>query len=676
MLIFLLISFFTFSIYILGVSPSVYGGDSGDIILAAYFGGVAHPPGYPLNTMIGWIFTHLPVGISVAYKANLMMAIVQSLVVGVVFLTLYKLTKNIFASLSAVFILAFTPLFWLYAHVAEVFQLNLLLVSISCYFLILWRQSFSKKRGEIKFLYLAFLFWGLAVFHHQTSVLLAPAYFFLIYKTDKKIFGKLKSLLKLFGFFLLGFTPYIYVPFAALRKTPINWTDASNLDHFARLVTRADYGSFIASKSFVGARAGERVWQVLSYFGFVKSDFTLFGILLMILGAVYLIKREKVLFWFLFLAAFFSGPFFLAYASFALSGSFLFGIWERFLLLSYFFLAIFLAFGVVAVFEFIVDKFLKKIRLSFIKREVVFLIFGLSFLAFPLTLLLVNYPKTDLSGFKLGDWLGHDALVSSEPGSMLFLFDDTLVFNTQYVFYTSSDFGDRKVIAGGLLRHLDYRQQLMREYPDLTFPDNFAEFTDAESAYFMTELIKSNLGKLAIYSLGFQPPIKKGYVWLPVGLLNKLEKDDVDSETVLNLNTKAYSQFNLKDFGANFGYTHFIPEHIKELYYFSLVGVGNEMLARGFVRESQAYFRNASLLLSELLSDKTGALIGSGDAYMKLSDCEGAKSAYIQAYVVNSHSIDVLQSLVRFSQDCDKNAVKVWQDKLDSEKRKGESKFR
>src|SRR3989338_3280724 len=184
MLIFLLISFFTFSIYILGVSPSVYGGDSGDIILAAYFGGVAHPPGYPLNSIIGWFFTHLPFGVSVAYRANLMMAVVQSLVVGIVFLTLYKLTKNIFASLSAAFILAFTPLFWLYAHVAEVFHLNFLLVSISCYFLILWRQSFSKKRGEIKFLYLAFLFWGLAVFYHQTSVLLAPAYFFLFFKTD------------------------------------------------------------------------------------------------------------------------------------------------------------------------------------------------------------------------------------------------------------------------------------------------------------------------------------------------------------------------------------------------------------------------------------------------------------------------------------------------------------
>src|SRR3989344_4887503 len=136
MLIFLLISFFTFSIYILGVSPSVYGGDSGDIILAAYFGGVAHPPGYPLNSIIGWFFTHLPFGVSVAYRANLMMAVFASLTVGFAFLTIYKLTKNGFVALAASLVLAFIPLFWLYAHIAEVFQLNLLLVALRVYFLI------------------------------------------------------------------------------------------------------------------------------------------------------------------------------------------------------------------------------------------------------------------------------------------------------------------------------------------------------------------------------------------------------------------------------------------------------------------------------------------------------------------------------------------------------------
>lgn len=672
MTISLLISVFTFIIYFLGVSPSIFGGDSGDIILAAYFGGVAHPSGYPLNSIIGWFFTHLPIGMSVAYRANLMMAVFESLIVGLAFLTIYKLTKNGFVALAASLVLAFTPLFWLYAHVAEVFQLNLLLVAVSVYFLIAWRQADKNKRN-IRLLYLSLVFWGLAVFHHQTSILLAPAYFLLIYKTDKKIFAKFKSLLKLLAFFLVGFFPYIYVPFAAFAKTPINWTDASNLGNLIRLITRADYGSFIASKSFVGARAMERVLQVLSYFGFVKSDFTLFGILLMILGAVYLLRREKVLFWFLFLAAFFSGPFFLAYASFALTGSFLFGIWERFLLLSYFFLAIFLSFGIKAVFEFVVDKFLKKIRFQSIRRGVLILIFGFSFLAFPLTLLLINYPKTDLSGFKLGDWLGHDVLVSSKPNSLIFVFDDTLAFNTQYIFYTSGEFADRMLIVGGQMRHLDYRQQIARQYPNLNLPEDFFKSNSAESGYFISKLIKANMDKVPIYSVGFQPAVD-GYIWVPVGMLNKLEKNDFSSEVALDLNKEAFVRFALADFGANFGYTHFIPEHIKGLYYLSLVSVGNDLMYRGFFEDARVYFADAAMLIA----DKTGAFVGLGDVSMKLNDCNSARAAYFKAYQVNPSRVEVLGSISRYFLDCEHNEKEsaVYKDKADEEKRKNDSTFR
>ena len=90
---FLFVSLFTFVIYFLGISHGVYGGDAGDITLANWFGGVAHPPGYPLNTMIGYIFTHLPFGDTVSYRSNLMSAVLQAMSIGVVFLIVKKLTR-------------------------------------------------------------------------------------------------------------------------------------------------------------------------------------------------------------------------------------------------------------------------------------------------------------------------------------------------------------------------------------------------------------------------------------------------------------------------------------------------------------------------------------------------------------------------------------------------------
>jgi len=44
--------------------------------------------------------------------------------------------------------LAFTPLFLLYAHIIEVFQLNLVLVGASVYFLFAWREKWLASVGK------------------------------------------------------------------------------------------------------------------------------------------------------------------------------------------------------------------------------------------------------------------------------------------------------------------------------------------------------------------------------------------------------------------------------------------------------------------------------------------------------------------------------------------------
>ena len=260
-----------------GISHSVFGGDSGDIILAAWFGGVAHPPGYPLNTMIGWFFTHLSVGGSVAFRADIMAAFFQALNVGVLFLIVKKLTRNTIISLGASLVIAFNPLFWLYAHTLEVFQLKILLAFLAQYFLLCWFEG--KKKTH---LYISIALLGLAVFHHTMSLLIIPAFAFLIYKKDKKIFSQKKVIIRLLSVFLAGVLPYLFVIFAAFRKTPINWDDPSNLNNLIRLATRADFGSFSAADFLVGQTLQMRFVQLLSFFGFIKNDFLLIGLLLVI----------------------------------------------------------------------------------------------------------------------------------------------------------------------------------------------------------------------------------------------------------------------------------------------------------------------------------------------------------------------------------------------------------
>ena len=646
MIVFFVLIIAVFLTYFIGISPSVYGGDSGDVILASWFGGVAHPPGYPLNTLIGWLFTHLPYSATVAFKANLMAALLQAIAVGLVFLIIEKLTKNIYVGITTALILAFNPLFWLYAHIIEVFQLNLVLVASAIYFLISWRESILLKKQKVLFLYLAFLFWGLSVFHHQTSILIAPAFFYLILKTNRKIFRERMLILKLFLFFSLGFIPYIFIPLAALRKTPLNWDDPVTIENFLRLITRNDYGTFLSAKIFIGASLKQRLLQVFSYLLFLKGDFSYIGLFLILIGAVYTFFKEKVLFWFVTFSVIFTGPLFLFYASFPNATNFLTGLWERFLLLSYFFIIIFLAFGI----KFIFDKFTMEINFNtrFLRKRMITLVLGLVLLLYPFSLILINYTKADLSDFQLGDWLGHDYLTSSESNSMIFVIGDTISFNTQYIYYTTPKFQDRKFIKGGSLKFLEYREQIVRQYSNLNFPNNFLEEGNQNAAVVMVNLVKENMDDYPAYSVEFMPKIE-GYRWISVGLLKKLvSNENFSSEMVMTLNEKAFSNFQYNNFGLNFGYAHFITDSIKEIYYTALVETADDYIANNLESASLKYLQDAI----NLFPNKKDAHIRFGNYYLKEGKCNEAKNSFELVSTIDKKDWLSLEMLSHIYTDC------------------------
>jgi hypothetical protein len=84
-------------IYIKTLSPSVGFVDSGELTVVSYTLGIAHPTGYPLYTLLGRLFTFLPVG-SIAWRMNLASAIFASLSV----LVLYYLSLYLFTGLHSV----------------------------------------------------------------------------------------------------------------------------------------------------------------------------------------------------------------------------------------------------------------------------------------------------------------------------------------------------------------------------------------------------------------------------------------------------------------------------------------------------------------------------------------------------------------------------------------------
>jgi hypothetical protein len=89
-------------LYFLTAARDIVVGDTPELITAAVSLGVAHPPGYPLFTMLGHLFSLLPLG-SIPFRVNLLAAACGALTVGVVYLTAFRLTTSRFAGAVAAF---------------------------------------------------------------------------------------------------------------------------------------------------------------------------------------------------------------------------------------------------------------------------------------------------------------------------------------------------------------------------------------------------------------------------------------------------------------------------------------------------------------------------------------------------------------------------------------------
>lgn len=130
----------TLLVYTLTLYPTVPPGDSGELIAAAYTLGVAHPPGYPLHTLIGKLFTLIPYG-SVAWRVNFLSAVSGAAAAVFLFLAVTRLSRNVWGGLVAAGLFAFAPIVWAYAIAAEVFALNNLLLAGLFYLIVHYLET-------------------------------------------------------------------------------------------------------------------------------------------------------------------------------------------------------------------------------------------------------------------------------------------------------------------------------------------------------------------------------------------------------------------------------------------------------------------------------------------------------------------------------------------------------
>src|SRR5258705_1449030 len=100
-----------FALYAATAPRTVALEDHGLFILSSYFLGIEHPPGYPLFTLIGHLFSFLPFG-SVAYRVHLVSAMFGALTGAAAWLCARSLFPGRLPAYLAAMGLGLSPVFW------------------------------------------------------------------------------------------------------------------------------------------------------------------------------------------------------------------------------------------------------------------------------------------------------------------------------------------------------------------------------------------------------------------------------------------------------------------------------------------------------------------------------------------------------------------------------------
>ena len=199
--------------------------------------GIAHPTGYPLYTLLGWLASRLPVG-DLAYRVNLLSALAGAAAVGIMFLTARRLGSGRLPAAAMTVVFALSTTWWSQATIAEVYTLHGLAVALILYL------TLSGQGTRAPWLALVF---GLALAHHRTTLLLAPGVAVYLLWRDPGVLRRPRDLARLALAFLLPLALYLYLPLRGQSVTSLDGAMVSTWDGFWRHVLASDYGSFLSA---------------------------------------------------------------------------------------------------------------------------------------------------------------------------------------------------------------------------------------------------------------------------------------------------------------------------------------------------------------------------------------------------------------------------------------------
>ncbi len=483
-----------FCILLTTVPPSVFHGDSGETITAAFTLGIQHPPGYPLFTLLGKIFCMFPLGdVSFrVYLLSLFLAMIDFWLIYFVFLKILKIIgysqHSSLLSLypSAVFIAGYT--IWDQATTAKggIYTLNIFFTLIISLILIELYSTRSYKY-RLKLFYLFSFLFGLGLGdHHMSQFIMLPGYVFLVYASGFYKNLKLKNYITAFFFFLIAVIIYIYLPVRA-KEAYLNWGDPSTLKNFYQTLTRWQYSRGEITSSLINSMR-----QIFKFFSSNIIEFAVSGSVFIIAGLYLLFKKEKNLFIYML----YNPAVFLLFTAVYLNLSVdRLYIMETYITPAYFPMSIFLGIGILWMAEKTSGLFPKKHLMEFI-----------FFLAVLLPQLLLFYPRLDKSRYYYAYDYNRNMLLSVEDNGILFATGDGIIFPMWYLRYVKHYRTDVTLVGTAVLPMRWVRDNIKTQNPFISMPVINTDKIGTESTgAIINAIIRMNFSHYPIY-FAYSPP--------------------------------------------------------------------------------------------------------------------------------------------------------------------------
>ena len=551
-----------FLVYLTTLAPSVVEIDAGELSTVQATLGIAHPTGYPLFTMLGYLFSLIPLGFSKIYQLNLLTAVWCSLGIMIfvytaktvldnilifqsdkklpvvkknsaikkqkaldkkpnasgkshaLSLSVFQENKNYIAAVFGGLILAFDKTYWMQGTSVEVYSLQLFLINLVILFLV---KAYIAKDDphKIKYfsLWLVFAFvLALGFSNHMTTLFILPgvAYlFFNKYGFNKKSFIRIAIMLSLFIPVLV--LNYSYLLIRSAQNPIMNWGYTTTLTKLLRHVSGEQYQVWLFS-SFNSAQ------KQFSYFvSNLPSEFWS-SLFIAAVGIVYSFIKARKFFVFLAITFLFTVGYAINYDIHDID--------------SYFLLA-YLALGFFAVFGSL--QLLSLLKL----KEYPYLATALLVPLLIVVELYFNYSAVNQSDVYTFQDYAKAVLGSVDKNAVIFTYEwDYLVSPSYYFQFVENYRRDVAVVDKELLRRSWYYHQLNTIHPRLLsgMHDDVNDFLQAVAPFeskgkfdptlleytyrkIMTDLVATNISKRQFFIAPelFENEMQRGQFTLPPG---------------------------------------------------------------------------------------------------------------------------------------------------------------